>query len=86
MCDFKFNDGGRSKYFKGKGAGDCVPRAIAIATGKDYKEVYNAMANGMMGIGEQRSARNGVKKKVDILFFCKIIFRRTIVLHERRFS
>jgi len=64
MCDFKFNDGGRSKYFKGKDAGDCVTRAISIATGKDYKEVYNAMANGMMGIGEQRSARNGVKKKV----------------------
>jgi hypothetical protein len=34
------NDGGRSKYFKGT-AGDCVTRSIAIATGKDYLEVYN---------------------------------------------
>lgn len=38
--DFVYNDGGRSKYFKGN-AGDCVTRAIAIATGFDYKEVYD---------------------------------------------
>ena len=38
--EFKYNDGGREKYFKGK-TGDCVTRAIAIATGKDYLEVYN---------------------------------------------
>jgi hypothetical protein len=38
--EFQQNDGGRSKYFKGE-AGDCVIRSIAIATGKDYLEVYN---------------------------------------------
>lgn len=36
---FNYNDGGRSKYFKGA-TGDCVCRAIAIATNKDYKEIY----------------------------------------------
>lgn len=41
--DFKYNDGGRSNYFKGERAGDCVIRAISIATGKDYKEVYDEM-------------------------------------------
>ena len=30
---FIYNDGGRSKYFKGE-AGDCVVRAICNATGK----------------------------------------------------
>lgn len=40
MITFQFNDGGRSNYFKGN-TGDCVTRAIAIATGKDYKEVYD---------------------------------------------
>ena len=40
--DFVYNDGGRSKYFKGE-TRDCVTRAICIATGKDYKEVYNAI-------------------------------------------
>lgn len=35
--------GGREKYFKGKHVGDCVTRAICNATGKDYKEVYDAI-------------------------------------------
>lgn len=38
--DFVYNDGGRAKYFKGS-SGDCVTRAISIATGKDYKDVYD---------------------------------------------
>lgn len=42
---FVFNDGGRSKYFSGT-AGDCVTRAVAIASGKDYKEVYDILAEG----------------------------------------
>ena len=35
-----YNDGGRSKYFKGT-AGDCATRAICNATGLDYKKVYD---------------------------------------------
>ena len=36
-----FNDGGREAAgYKGS-TGDCVTRAIAIVTGKPYKEVYN---------------------------------------------
>lgn len=38
---FLHNDGGRWRYFKGEKAGDCVTRAIAIASGKDYKEIYD---------------------------------------------
>lgn len=38
---FMFNDGGRSNFgFKGT-TGDCVTRAIAIATGMQYKDVYD---------------------------------------------
>ena len=44
FIDFVYNDGGRSKYFKSKEVGDCVTRAIAIATGRDYKEVYDFLA------------------------------------------
>lgn len=59
MKQLKVNitDGGRSKYFKGK-VGDCVTRAIAIATQKDYKEVYDTIKN----ITKQ-SPRNGVSKE-----------------------
>ena len=54
--EFNFNDGGRSKYFKGE-TGDCVTRAIAIATGVDYLEVYNALNN------LAKSERIGKRKK-----------------------
>ena len=40
---FQYSDGGRSNYFKAANVGDCVTRAICNATGKDYKEVYNAL-------------------------------------------
>jgi hypothetical protein len=40
---FVYNDGGRAAAgYKGN-AGDCACRAIAIATGKPYQEVYNAL-------------------------------------------
>jgi hypothetical protein len=62
-------DGGRTAAgFKGE-AGDCVCRAIAIATGKPYREVYdvlNALAkHEHPGRGRRRgksSARSGVHK------------------------
>lgn len=62
-----YDDGGRSNYFKGD-AGDCVCRAIAIAAGKDYKEVYDLINE--YGARERKtkrrtsksSARGGVYK------------------------
>ena len=40
---FNFNDGGRAAAgFKGQ-AGDCVTRAIAIATGLPYRQVYDGI-------------------------------------------
>lgn len=40
---YQFNDGGRAAAgYKGT-TGDCVTRAIAIATGKTYQEVYDAI-------------------------------------------
>lgn len=55
---YKYNDGGRSKYFKAKDVGDCVVRAIAIATKLDYKVVYD-MCTKMTGI----TPRNGFPVK-----------------------
>ncbi len=69
--EFIYNDGGRSKYFKASRVGDCVTRAIANATGKDYKEVYDALnaiakstKNTYKGEQLKSSSRNGVHKKV----------------------
>lgn len=41
--EFEINDGGRSIYFTSKKAGDCVIRAIAIATEADYMQVMRAL-------------------------------------------
>ena len=65
-----YSDGGRSRYFKGL-AGDCVTRAIANATGEDYREIYDAI--NKLAKSERRgtkkrgisSARNGVYKTTE---------------------
>ena len=63
-----YDDGGRSRYFKAEHVGDCVCRAISIATGKDYKEVYddiNRLAKSERTGKRKRgisSARDGVYK------------------------
>lgn len=62
-----FNDGGRQDAgFKGS-ANDCVCRAICIATGLPYKQIYDRLSEGnatqRRAKGEargQRSARNGI--------------------------
>jgi hypothetical protein len=55
MTNFQFDDGGRKDAgFKGE-TGDCVVRAIAIATGNPYKYVYDTMR--MEASHERRSKR-----------------------------
>ena len=58
-----YNDGGRSRYFKGEKAGDCVTRSIAIVSRMDYKDVYDALAKGNALQGGSKSARNGISTK-----------------------
>lgn len=58
---FEYSDGGRSKYYKAQDVGDCAIRAIANATGKDYKEVYDALK----AINKGKSCRDGTPKNVD---------------------
>lgn len=63
---FQFNDGGRALAgFKGS-AGDCVCRAISIASGKPYEEVYdylskmNASQRMPKGVKRSRTASKGI--------------------------
>lgn len=55
---FRYNDGGRSNYFKAKEVSDCVVRSVAIASERDYKDVYGE-AKDFLGY----SPRNGIKHK-----------------------
>lgn len=43
---FVYNDGGRKEAGRKGNTGDCVTRAICIATGLPYMEVYNRLAEG----------------------------------------
>jgi len=63
---YQFNDGGRKAAgFKGT-TGDCVARAVAIASGLPYTEVYTKLASetGSQRAGKagkrSASARNGI--------------------------
>jgi len=63
---FIFDDGGRKAAgYKGS-TGDCVVRAVAIATEQPYQMVYDALAHGMQTQRSTRrskragSGRNGV--------------------------
>jgi hypothetical protein len=64
--DFVYNDGGRAGAGSKGRAGDCVVRAVAIATQKPYREVYdgiNALALAERTHRARRSiARSGVSR------------------------
>ncbi|MCP5004539.1 MAG: hypothetical protein GY941_11470 [Planctomycetes bacterium] len=70
QMDYQYNDGGRLSHgFKGA-AGDCVCRAIAIASGVPYSEVYNRLAEETANQRKTKhkgkrpkSARNGINTK-----------------------
>ena len=69
--NFQYNDGGRKDAgFKGKiQPRDCVCRAIAIATGKPYREVYDAINEKAKAARKgsragKSAARNGVYKEL----------------------
>ncbi len=53
--EYIYYDGGRSKAGFVGSAGDCVTRAIAIASKRPYAEVYASMAEGNRG---QRRSRH----------------------------
>ena len=58
--DFVFDDGGRGNHFKSKKVGDCVTRAVALATEIEYKIVYDFFSRFNEKNGHTKSARNGV--------------------------
>ena len=41
--NYIYQTGGREKYFRATNVGDCVTRAIANATGIDYKVIYSRL-------------------------------------------
>lgn len=64
MPDWTYNDGGRAATGRKGTAADCVVRAVAIATGRPYAEVYDEVAALVAKATGTKSARNGVPKAV----------------------
>lgn len=63
--DYENCDGGRSNYYRVVNVGDCVVRAIAIASGRDYEEVYQELKSLNKGV----SCRNGTPTRVSEEWF-----------------
>lgn len=86
MLPFVLDDGGRKAAgFRGEADGDCVTRAIAIATGRPYREIYDAInevaksektRRGKIGYavatGRGSSARTGVLKPTSKAFIASL--------------
>lgn len=68
LGDFVFDDGGRAEAgFRGK-AGDCAVRAVAIATGRPYRQIYDdinllAVDERPRGNRKRSNARLGVHSR-----------------------
>lgn len=64
-ADFVIDDGGRAKAgFKGD-AGDCVTRAVSIATGLPYKRVYNDLTKRLREHAQSHTRRDRIRKRFD---------------------
>jgi len=63
---YVYSDGGRSAAGYKGATGDCVVRAVSIASGKHYEDVYKCLSEGMKSQRSSKhkkrsaSARNGV--------------------------
>ena len=76
--EFIWNDGGRSACgFVGL-AGDCVTRAIAIATGLAYRHVYDAL-----GRESESSPRNGMSVDVASEFLTQKNWQKFNISYDR---
>ena len=77
---FVFNDGGRAAAgYKGS-TGDCVVRAIAIATGQNYQMVYE----GVNQIAGKKVARTGVPMAVSKKYLASLgwVWRPTMFIGQ----
>lgn len=66
VTEFVYDDGGRKEAGYRGDTGDCVTRAIAIATQDDYRRVYDVLhgiALDRGARGRKASPRNGVTRK-----------------------
>lgn len=59
---FVYNDGGRKVSGRSGHTGDCVARAVAIASGRPYAEVYARLADGNATQRRSKRERRSTKR------------------------
>jgi hypothetical protein len=85
---YVYDDGGRAAAGFDRRTGDCVCRAIAIATGKPYREVYDGL-NALCALygGNQRRGRtyaeSGVPQHITDLYLGGLQWRFVSTNKER---
>jgi hypothetical protein len=81
---FEYNDGGRAAAgYRGK-VRDCATRAIAIATGRSYEEIYRELAREAAAAADARRRnhpRTGVRKDTVKGYLRRIGWRWTPTMH-----
>lgn len=70
--NFVWNDGGRAESGFVGSAGDCVTRAIAIATGRAYRDIYQEI-----GERTKKTPRNGVPVSAAAKYLEELGWQRT---------
>ena len=70
--EFMWNDGGRAACGFVGTTGDCVTRAISIATGNVYRDVY-----GELGEASQKSPRRGLPVDIVASYLAKRNWQRS---------
>ena len=73
--EYKYNEGGRGEHYKGL-VGDCVTRAITIATELPYDVVYNALFD----IAKNKDAT--AKDKTGKILESRIILNSKIIIKD----
>tara|TARA_R100000234_G_scaffold27257_1_gene15703 strand:- start:622 stop:1077 length:456 start_codon:yes stop_codon:yes gene_type:complete len=83
--DYKYNDGGRSKYFRMRYkkdiTGDCVIRAISIALDLDYKFVWESLFEIGKNIGHLPCDKRTFEK---FLIDNRWIKQKTLTINNNR--
>ena len=81
---FQYNDGGRSAAgYRGR-VRDCATRAIAIATGLSYQEIYRALAEEAAAEADARRRnhpRTGLRKDTVKRYLRRLGWRWTPTMH-----
>ena len=82
---YVIHDGGRSRYFKTPGNGDCACRSVAIAEGADYLDIHHSLTAECIGSKYGPDNGEGVAPHILVRWLRKRGWTLTYIEDEKRF-